>query len=97
VVRFRCRLARRHQDAAYKATTAIAKHHGLIVIEDLKVRNITASAAGMAGQPGRNGRAKSGLNHPMPNVAPSQIRQMLEYKAAWCGARLIAVNPAYTN
>ena len=28
---------------------------------------------------------------------PSQIRRMLEYKAVWYGARVIAINPAYTS
>ena len=81
VARFQARLARRRKDAAQKATTAIAKNHGVIVVEDLKVRNMTASAAGTSEQPGRNVSAKSGLNRSMLDVAPSQIRLMLEYKA----------------
>ncbi len=97
VARFQARLARRRKDAAPKATTRIAKNHGVIVVEDLKVRTMTASAAGTVEQPGRNVRAKSGLNRSMLDVAPSQIRQMLEYKAAWYGARVIAINPAYTS
>ncbi|NUB76371.1 methionyl-tRNA formyltransferase [Escherichia coli] len=34
----------------------------MIVIEDLKVSNMSKSAAGTVSQPGRNVRAKSGLN-----------------------------------
>jgi putative transposase len=97
VARFQARLVRRRKDAAHKATTKIAKSHGVIVMEDLKVRNMTASAAGTVEQPGRNVRAKAGLNRSLLDVAPSQIRQMLEYKAAWYGAQIIAVNPAYTS
>jgi putative transposase len=95
--RFQARLARRRKDAAHKATTMIAKSHGLIVVEDLKVRNMTASAAGTVDEPGRNVAAKTGLNRSMLDVAPYQIRQMLEYKASWYGSRVIAVNPAYTS
>ena len=88
VARFQARLARRRKDAAHKATTMIAKNHGLIVVEDLKVRNMTASAAGTIEQPGSNVRAKSGLNRSILDVAPHQIRLMLEYKAAWYGGEL---------
>jgi len=97
VARFQTRLARRRKDAAHKATTAIAKNHGVIVVEDLKVRNMTASAAGTSEQPGRNVSAKSRLNRSMLDVAPYQIRLMLEYKAVWYGSRVIAINPAYTS
>ena len=62
------------------------------LIEDLKVRNMTARAAGTVEQPGRNVRQKSGLNRSMLDVAPHQIRVMLDYKAAWYGSRVIAVN-----
>jgi transposase, IS605 OrfB family, central region len=97
VARFQARLARRRKDAAHKATTRIAKSHGVIVIENLMVRNMTASAAGTVEQPGRNVAAKSGLNRSILDVAPYQIRSMLEYKAAWYGSRVIAVNPAFTS
>ena len=97
VARYHAKLARRRKDAAHKATTKIAKNHGLIVVEDLKVRNMTASAAGTIEAPGRNVRQKAGLNRSILDVAPSQIRQMLTYKAEWYGSRLIAVPAAYTS
>lgn len=97
VARFQAKLARRRKDAAHKATTRIAKNHGLIVVEDLQVKNMTASAAGTVEEPGRNVRAKAGLNRSMLDVAPSQIRQMLAYKAEWYGSRLVAVPAAYTS
>lgn len=97
IARFQAKLARRRKDAAHKATTKIAKNHGLIVVEDLKVRNMTASASGTVEEPGRNVRQKAGLNRSMLDVAPSQIRQMLDYKAAWYGSRFVAVPAAYTS
>lgn len=96
VARFHTRLARRRKDAAHKATTMIAKSHGIIVVEDLKVRNMTASAAGTVEEPGRNVAAKSGLNRSMLDIAPYQIRQMLEYKAAWYGSEVRAI-PAHNT
>ena len=50
------------RDYLHKASTAISKSHAMVCIEDLKVSNMSASAAGTTEQPGRNVRAKSGLN-----------------------------------
>jgi putative transposase len=97
VARFQAKLARRRKDAAHKATTRIAKNHGIIVVEDLKVRNMVASARGTVESPGRNVRQKAGLNRSLLDVAPAEIRRMLAYKAAWFGGRVIAVPPAYTS
>ena len=97
VARLRARAARRRMDAAHKATTMIAKNHGVIVLEDLKVAAMTASARGTMEAPGRNVRQKAGLNRSMLDVAPGTIRRLLEYKAAWHGSRVIVVDPAYTS
>ncbi|REB73224.1 DNA-cytosine methyltransferase, partial [Escherichia coli] len=42
----------------HKVTTTVSKNHAMIVIEDLKVSNMSKSAAGTVSQPGRNVRAK---------------------------------------
>lgn len=97
VARFQARLARRRKDAAHKATTMITKNHGLIVVEDLRVSNMTASASGTVEEPGRNVAAKSGLNRSLLDVAPHQIRQMLEYKAPWFGGMTVAVPAPNTS
>jgi putative transposase len=97
VARLRARQARRRLDAAHKVTATIAKSHGVIVLEDLKVANMTASARGTVENPGRNVRQKAGLNRSLLDVAPGMIRRMLEYKAPWYGSRVIVVDPAYTS
>jgi putative transposase len=43
-VRFRARQARRRLDFTHELTTDLAKSHGWVGIEDLRVRNITGSA-----------------------------------------------------
>ncbi len=55
-------IANIRRDYLHKVTTAVSKNHAMIVIEDLKVSNMSKSAAGTVSQPGRNVRAKSGLN-----------------------------------
>jgi len=56
------RIANIRRDYLHKVSTIISKNHAMIVIEDFKVANMSKSAAGTASQPGRNVRAKSGLN-----------------------------------
>jgi putative transposase len=91
------RIARRRRDAIHKATTKLAKNHGLIVIEDLRVKAMTASARGTLEAPGTNVSAKAGLNRAMLNVAFGEIRRQLEYKCGWYGSTLLAVNPVNTS
>ncbi|WP_064760110.1 RNA-guided endonuclease InsQ/TnpB family protein, partial [Escherichia coli] len=55
-------IANIRRDYLHKVTTTVSKNHAMIVIEDLKVSNMSKSAAGTVSQPGRNVRAKSGLN-----------------------------------
>ncbi|WP_449410656.1 RNA-guided endonuclease InsQ/TnpB family protein [Methylobacterium komagatae] len=90
-------LADRRKDASHKATTDLVQNHGLIGVEALHVRAMTASARGTAEDPGRNVRQKAGLNRRMLDVAPGEIRRQLEYKAAWTGRVVIAVPAAYTS
>jgi putative transposase len=95
--RYRRRLIQRRVDAMHKTTTRLAKNHGLLVVEDLKVRNMTASAAGTVEEPGRQVRQKAKLNRAILAQAFAEFRRQLTYKAAWSGARLVAVSPRLTS
>jgi putative transposase len=91
------RIAAIRRDFLHQATTKLVADHALIAIEDLAVKNMTASAAGTVEAPGRNVRAKAGLNRSILRNGLSMARGMLEYKAAWSGVMLVAVPPAYTS
>lgn len=97
LARFQKRLADRRRDAMHKATTILAKNHSLIVIENLQVKNLTASAKGTVEAPGVNVRQKAGLNRVILDKAFGELRRQLEYKARWYGSHVLAVNPAYTS
>ena len=77
----------------HKTTKEIAEKCGTAIVEDLKVKNMTASARGTAENPGKNVRQKAGLNRVMLDTGFGEIKRNLKYK---CG-RLIEVNPAYTS
>ena len=81
----------------HKVSTTISKNHAMIVIEDLQVANMSKSAAGTVSQPGRNVRAKSGLNRAILDQGWFELRRQLEYKQAWRGGQVLAINPAYTS
>jgi putative transposase len=55
----RARQARRRLDFTHKLTTDLAKSHGWIGIEDLRVKNLTRSAKGTAPAPGQGVTANS--------------------------------------
>jgi len=60
----------------------------MVCIEDLPVRNMSRSAAGSTEQPGKNVRAKSGLNKSILDQGWFEFRRQLEYKLAWQGSWL---------
>ncbi|MEZ2625240.1 RNA-guided endonuclease InsQ/TnpB family protein, partial [Paenalcaligenes hominis] len=97
VQRIHSRIGNARRDYLHKATTAISQNHAMVCIEDLKVRHMSKSAAGTTEQPGRNVRAKSGLNKAILDQGWFEFRRQLEYKLAWVGGWLVAVPPHYTS
>lgn len=97
IQRLHSRIANIRRDYLHKVTTAVSKNHAMIVIEDLKVSNMSKSAAGTVSQPGRNVRAKSGLNRSILDQGWYEMRRQLEYKQLWRGGQVLAVPPAYTS
>ena len=75
----------------------LAKKHGVILIEDLKVREMTKSGHGTVEAPGTLVQKQANQNRSLLDVSPRMIRTMLEYKAPWYGSRIIVVDPAQTS
>ncbi len=97
LARKRQRLAARKRDQIHKLTTHLTREHETIVIEDLKVKNMTRSAKGTLEQPGNRVTQKAGLNRAMLDQAWGEIRRQLNYKTGWNGGQLIVVNPRNTS
>jgi putative transposase len=91
------KIANVRNDYLHKITTAIAKNHGLVAVEDLKIKNITKSAKGTKENPGHNVKAKSGLNRSILSQSWGRFFKMLEYKLQRKGGKLIRVNARYTS
>ena len=84
-------------DFLHKLSTTISKNHALVVMEDLKVRNMSRSASGTLDVPGRSVRAKAGLNKSILDQGWFEFRRQLAYKLAWLGGTLLLVPPQYTS
>jgi putative transposase len=97
IQRIHTRIANSRRDYLHKVTTTISKNHAIVCIEDLQVRNMSKSAAGSSGKPGKNVRAKSGLNRSILDQGWFEFRRQLEYKQAWRGGLVIAVSPGNTS
>ena len=91
------RIGNVRKDYLHKVSTTISKNHAMVVVEDLKVANMSASARGTPEQPGSNVRAKAGLNKAILDQGWFAFRQMLDYKLGWNGGWLVAVNPRNTS
>lgn len=97
LARHKAKEARRRRDALHKATTHLAKNQSLVVIEDLRVVNMTASARGSTEAPGVNVAQKSGLNRAILSVGWGITAVMLGYKTTWYGSELRRVAPMRTS
>ena len=93
LARHEAKETRRRRDALHKVSTHLAKNHCLVVFEDLKVKNMTASAAGTKDKPGRNVAQKAGLNRAILEVGWGTLTQFVRYKTGWYGSTLRLVPP----
>lgn len=94
---FKRTISRRRLHEMHRITTRLAKNHGMVAYEDMRIKNMTASAAGSLEKPGRNVAAKSGLNRSILEVGWGEAKRQLEYKCAWYGSKAVKVLPAYTS
>ena len=97
VAKIHQKIARQRADFLHKLSTGLATTHAIFCIEDLKVKNMSASSAGDREAPGRNVRQKAGLNRSILDQGWSMWAGMIEYKLAWRRSRLIKVPAAYTS
>ncbi|MFJ8012771.1 RNA-guided endonuclease InsQ/TnpB family protein [Streptomyces sp. NPDC096339] len=77
VAKIHARIADRRRDHLHKLSTRLVRENQTLVIEDLTVRNLVKNRS---------------LARAISDAAWVEFRTMLEYKAAWYGRELIAVD-----
>ncbi|MDR2443685.1 MAG: transposase [Deltaproteobacteria bacterium] len=97
VARQHKRIRDKRQDFLQKMSTTIAKNQSVVVVEDLRVKNMSKSARGTVEKPGKNVAAKKGLNRSILAQGWGIFLTFLDYKLAQNGGELIRVPPQYTS
>ena len=85
------KVANRQTDRERHASKRIADGAGTVVIEDLKVKNMTARAKG------KGSSAKTGLNREMSYSRPGTFQRRIEGACANAGVKVISVYPGGTS
>ena len=87
----------RNRNECHRVTTELVRRFGLIAVEDLTIKDMSASAKGTLEDPGKNVKQKAGLNRSIQEQTWGMLRRQLAYKAEWAGRELIAVDPKFTS
>lgn len=91
------KISRVRHDYLHKISTQLCNSHAMIVVEDLKLKNMTRSAKGKMNAPGTHVKAKSGLNKSILDQGFGEFRRQLEYKLGWRNGLFLKINPQYTS
>lgn len=97
ITKFHEQIANARKDYLHKISTEISKNHAIIVIEDLKVKNMSKSAKGNSEKHGKKVAQKSGLNRSILDQGWSMFASMLDYKQNWSNGIVLRVPAHYTS
>lgn len=64
------KITRKRRDFQHKQSSALVRQFGFLAVEDLQLMNMTASAKGTLKAPGKNVRAKSGIESEYSGCRP---------------------------
>ncbi len=85
------------KDHLHKVARSYVDAYNLIVVEDLKVRNMTRSASGTVEEPGANVAQKSGLNRSILDAGWGVLLELIRQKAEEAVVEVVEVNPRNTS
>ena len=91
------RARERNRGQLHELARSLVSRFDGIALEDLRIPNLVRSARGAIEQPGRNVRAKAGLNRSIHEQSWATLSQLLVEKAASAGRRVDFVAPHHTS
>jgi len=97
VSKIHIKVADARNDFLQKKSTILSKKHAIVVAEDLSIKNMSASAKGDMEKPGKNVKAKAGLNRSILDQGWGNFFRMIEYKQQWSGGSFLQVDPKNTS
>ena len=97
IQRIHQKIAHCRRDFQHKLSTKLCKNHAMIVVEALKISNMSRSARGTLETPGKQVKSKSGLNKSILDQGWGEFKRQLQYKLNWLGGLYLEVSPAYTS
>ncbi len=97
VAKLHSKIANIRKDFVHQSSKDISKNHAVVFVEDLQVKNMSASSRCTKAKPGKRVAQKSGLNRAILDASPFELRRQLEYKTQWRGGLLVAVPPQNTS
>ena len=97
ITKLHIRITNTRNDYLHKISSELSKNHAIVILEDLKIVNMSKSAKGTVENPGQNVKQKSGLNRAILDQGWGELIRQLEYKLTWNGGQLIQVNPQNTS
>lgn len=90
------RIANMRKDFLHKLSKQYSENQ-TVVVEDLKIKNMTKATKGTVEKPSKNASAKRGLNRVITQQSWGLFFELLEYKLSEKGGQLIKVDPRYTS
>jgi putative transposase len=91
------RIANMRKDFLHKLSLQYAENQGIVVVEDLKIKNMTKSAKGTEEKPGKQVAQKKGLNRAITQQSWGLFFELLEYKVKARGGQFVKVDPRHTS
>ncbi|MGI5326195.1 RNA-guided endonuclease InsQ/TnpB family protein [Actinomadura nitritigenes] len=91
------RVTDRRADFCARTASRLTTGHSVVVLEDLRTRDMTASVKGTVEQPGRRVRQKAGLNRAILDKGWHRMELAVRNAARSTGTEVVLVNPAYTS
>ena len=85
------------KDFQHKLSTKLSNSHAMIVVEGLKIGNMSRSASGTLDNPGKSVKAKSSLNKSILDQAWGEFKRQISYKLVWKGGIFLEVPAPYTS